>query len=174
VVTHIYVDESCRHERYIVAAAFVADAMKALVERELRRRLLPGQRRLHFAKEQQRRRRELAGVLAELPVTTRIYTGKGDPAAVRAECLRRLVADAAGTPARLVLERRDPAGDRADLAIIAAAVRNASLRYGHLAPQAVPGLWIADAAAWSYGAGGEWAARLDGLLAATIDVGAYP
>lgn len=86
----------------------------------------------------------------------------------------------------MVLESRGLARDALDRRTIAAALRLATgpdigvsdrtnrrhvLAYVHLAAHQEPALWIPDAVAWCYGAGGEWRRRVSTLVDSVADLG---
>jgi hypothetical protein len=87
-----YADESAR-QRYLIAAVLIdavdQDRTRKLV-RELRK---PGQRRVHFAKESNSRRRAIVSAVTQLDLRVRVYESDGPDVPARAECLRRLVDD---------------------------------------------------------------------------------
>jgi hypothetical protein len=66
---------------------------------------------------------------------------------------------------RLVLESCQHQ-DAADRRVLAAGVREhgGAFAYEHLRPVEDPLLWISDAIAWSYGAGGDWRRRAVDLI----------
>lgn len=80
---------------------------------------------------------------------------------------------------RLVLESRGDVLDRSDRRVITRAIRVAAaevgtdqeLPYMHLRPHEEPLRWLADAMAWSYGAGAEWRRRARPLIDAVTDLG---
>lgn len=70
----IYLDESKRGNRYLLAATYVEPSAAVDIRRVLGRLVLAGQRRLHFKSESDRRRRELLSSIAELPCAVRAYS----------------------------------------------------------------------------------------------------
>lgn len=71
-------------------------------------------------------------------------------------------------PLHLVIERREISQDAGEKSQISEAKRlglaPARLTYAHLGPNEEPLLWIADAVAWAYGAGGNWRQRTRELV----------
>jgi hypothetical protein len=68
----------------------------------------PGQRRIHFSKEQDSRRRRLLAAMAELDLTARVYVSPRSVKESRELCLTALIADIAPAGASLlVLESRE-------------------------------------------------------------------
>lgn len=65
---YAYVDESQRSGRYLLCAVVVDAGSVGLLRRRVRKLLLPGQRRLHFNNEGNRRRRSIASAIVTLDV----------------------------------------------------------------------------------------------------------
>jgi hypothetical protein len=133
--------------------------------------LMAGQRELHFKTEKDARRRTLADAIARLPVAVHVYScewGRHDEPA-RQNCLQRLAGDliAEGLQ-RLVIDsrnERDIHDERTLRRALSPHPAASRVVYEHLPSEAEPLLWIADAAAWCYGAGGAWRERVAGLIA---------
>jgi hypothetical protein len=93
---------------------------------------------------------------------------------VRAVLLERLAADAIimGVT-RLVLDSRDPAGNKRDRHILSSQTksREAGMFYDHVHTWAEPALWVSDAVAWCQGAGGDWRRRVSPLVISVTDEG---
>ncbi len=164
---HVFVDESVRSDAYLLAAALVRDTELDRTRAGLRDLRRPGQRRVHFAKEGNPRRREILSALAGAGLRARIYSCGGRPTDAREACLLALIADIVPAGARrLVLESRETMNHQ-DLRVINAALRKHGeqrLEYLHLRPEEEPVLWVADAVAWAVGAGGDWRRRVAPLL----------
>ncbi len=90
-----YVDESVRPGRYLLGAVIVDGDMAGHLRRQVRKLLLPGQRKLHFKTEGNRRRRELIDSLGRLGVEAVVYSCRlsNDVGAegARSRCLAGLV-----------------------------------------------------------------------------------
>ncbi|NUT98968.1 MAG: hypothetical protein HOY78_43895 [Saccharothrix sp.] len=163
---HVFVDES-RRSVYLLVAAFVETGRLAAVRALMRRLRVAGERRLHFKSESDAVRKDVIGHLVEARLRTRVYLGRGASEAVRQACLARLVGDAVERGAvRLVLDTRGPVEDRLDRRVITRALREGgsaddAIFYEHLGSHGDPALWIPDAVAWCYGAGGEWRRRVE-------------
>lgn len=148
--------------------------------RTLLRALQQGaQPRIHFQSESDPRRRKIIAELTAAGLRTRIYVGRGRNEVVRQVCLQRLMGDLLSAGAqRLVLETRGRPRDLADLrtirTVLGSRPRTAGPAYGHLHAYQEPLLWVPDAIAWCYGAGGDWRRRVSPLLDAVIDLGAVP
>lgn len=170
----LYLDESKAKDYLIVAAAVVttdaASTRKALSDLRMK-----GQRRIHFVRESDSRRRELLSAMTGLRLNTHVYKVAGLPEAqARARCLGAIVEDLPSLGAsRLILERDDSIV-QADRRHLRAALEARGLReqitYDHEKAQAEPLLWPADAVAWSYGRGGDWRRRASGLIVQVRDL----
>jgi len=169
----VFIDESLRSDRYLLAGVTVEAAHAGQLRREVRNLLLAGQRRLHFKLEGKRRRRVLLDQLVLLDVEVVVIqcrvTAHRSAEQARAQCLTRLVAlaQSGGEAATLYIERRNglDAHDRAT--IVRARSPEPPLNFEHLRPHGDPLLWVPDAFAWAVGARGEWLGRVRGI--ATID-----
>lgn len=170
----IFVDESERPGRYVVAATYVGVRDAATVRRRLADLVLPGQRRLHFKSESDRRRRAILRAVSDLPAAIDVYVVRGErstPARIRA--LRAIVADAQGANEDHVvfIERVDGLEEADQRTISSARASAPSLTSQHLSPTEDPVLWVSDAAAWAVGAGGAWPGRLGTTLRSVIELG---
>ncbi len=177
---HAFADESRRNRHYLVAAAFVDARDLHRLRKVLRGMLLPGQYELHFKKETPARRRAIISRLATERVAVRVYLatcGQGEERA-RRTCVSQLVDDVLEADAhRLVLDSREVRNEIDRVTILAAlrkSARATDLVYEHRNSTQEELLWIADAVAWCYGAGGDWHRRLDPILPKVIDLGDAP
>ncbi|HZB32844.1 MAG TPA: hypothetical protein VE465_21985 [Streptosporangiaceae bacterium] len=171
---HAFVDESARGGRYILCAALVEARDLDDVRKLARSLCLPGQARWHFKSESDRRRRQIIDQIVRCDaVRARLYFGKGPDLSVRRDGLTAIVSDLLDLKTgRLVIESRESL-DAFDRHYIAEALRKASteLAYTHLRPRQEPCLWLPDAVAWAYGAGGHWRRRLQPMIDKALDVG---
>lgn len=177
MTVHAFVDESRRGFRYFVAAAIAQPTHLHTLRRDLRKLLIPNQREIHFAKEKDVQRRKLADAIAQLPIEVAMYSrmcGRQDESA-RQTCLRAMTQDLLRRKAqRLVLDSRSQS-DVIDRATLSHALRDAEesrFGYDHLST-GEPLLWVADVAAWCYGAGAEWRKRIAPIITQEIDLD-YP
>lgn len=96
----------------------------------------------------------------------------------RRECLSQLVADLLDLGARrLVLDSREVRDEHDQLTIRPAQgshARDTGLVYEHLVSTQEMLLWIADAVAWCYGAGGDWLRWVWPILAKVVDISGCP
>lgn len=162
-----FVDESQR-KRYMICAAIISPNVMKEVRDELRRLLLPRQRRLHFVDESKQRRRQCLAVISELPLSARIYTSPNNESVARQSLLEHLLADLIPLKCqRLIIESREVNQNTRERRQIAAAIRDKSaphMTYLHLRPHEEPLLWVSDAVAWAYGAGREWRSQVEALV----------
>jgi hypothetical protein len=159
VSPHAFVDESARGGRYILCAALV-DARDLDEVRKLARSLcLPGQARWHFKSESDRRRRLIIDQIIRCDaIRATLYVAKGLEIPARRMCLTTLVFDLIDQKAsRLIIESQEGQDPR-DRGTILDALHAAGgeLNYAHLRPHLDAALWVPDAIAWAYGAGGQW------------------
>jgi len=163
---HAFMDESRRGSTYLVVVVFVRPRRLDLTRTALRRLVKPGQRRTHFKKEGDPRRREIVARLHELGLRAMVWTCvHKDDVVVRQMCLAAVAVRLAELGvAYFVVEscKHQDSLDRATLAEVLG--KNSELTYGHLRPVEDPILWVSDAIAWCYGAGGDWRRRVSGLL----------
>lgn len=164
VSVHVFIDESKR-SGYMVVAAVVASQNLDGTRRQLRGLLLPGQRELHFKKENDGRRRYLLGQLTGLPVTARIYLRRSsDHVQARRACLEAAVQDLHQAE-RIVLDMAEGemAADRRTL-FESRHKTGADFTYHHLKPRQEPLLWIPDGIAWAWSHTGPWRASVQPLV----------
>jgi hypothetical protein len=161
-----FLDESRRGPTYLVAVVIALPRDLDRVRVALRSKVKPGQRRLHFPKERDPRRKEIIALLHALDIRARIFTCEhSNDRQARHACLtaagRHLINISA---ARLVIEScgHQDADDRHTMALVKRKIFE--LTYEHLRPYEDPMLWASDAIGWCYGAGGEWRRRVTGLL----------
>lgn len=128
-----------------------------------------GQRRLHFHKEGNGRRKQILDAVTTLGIKAIIYDGsrhKSDKLA-RDACLARLIRDMVAINAeRLVVEVDDPAL-KTDRALIYAHLRDANcttLQYAHMRAYEECLLALPDAIAWCWARGGSWRARVSEVV----------
>jgi hypothetical protein len=175
VSLHVFVDESRRRSNYLIAATYLDPGQLRPTRTMLRSLLMPGQRELHFKKETPQRRKLVLSQMADAGLRCWIYTAdcSNDLEAARQSCLAMLSASLVEVDAcRLVLDSRDDR-DRLDVAtirrVLGKAARESGLSYEHLCSHQEELLWIADAVAWAYGAGGDWARRVDSIVTGVIE-----
>jgi hypothetical protein len=176
VTVHAFVDESARPPQYLIAAAIVEPSRVRLLRQAMRALLMPGQRELHFKNERPIRRRCVADEIARLPVEVRIYSRScpklGEPA--RQACVAQLVNDLLTRRAhRLVFDSRneqDIHDERTLRRLLGSHPSASQLVYEHVDSTSESLLWIADVAAWCFGAGREWRKRIEPIVTDIVDV----
>lgn len=176
VTVHVFVDESARGGRYLMAAAIVEPAHVRQLRKAMCQFLLPGQRELHFYREKPVRRRQLADAIARLPVEVQIYSRGWDGRDERArqQCFARLIEHMLDRQAhRMVIDTRShqDVHDQRTLQRILGPHPSASLLvYEHVDSASESLLWIADVVAWCHGAGREWRKRVEPITTAVFDL----
>lgn len=158
---HVFVDES-KERGLLVAAAFLAVPRVTAARRAVSQLILPGQRRIHFHKEGNRRRHQILEVVSGLGAEVLIFDGGAYTSAKNARdaCLTDLINVIAKVGAdRLVIER-DDSSVKSDQRLLYREVRSAGiaeiLRYHHLKAYEESLLAIPDAVAWCWAKGGLW------------------
>lgn len=169
---HVFVDESERRD-YLLCAAVVRGDVAAL-RTGVRALCRPGQRRVHFSKEGDPRRRAVLSALVDLGVQAWVYRCGSAPADGRERCLDALLADIVPAGATVLVIESRRTMDNLDDEVIKAALRKygtGRLTYRHAGPYEEPLLWVPDAVAWAVGRGGDWRRRSESLLEKVVDVG---
>ena len=171
VPAHIFVDET-KDRGYLIAASVVLPRDLQPARAALRALLLPGQRRIHFTKEKDPRRRTILACMASLGAKVTIYDASAITSAqwARTACLEAIVTDAAELGAhRLVLEQDDSLL-KSDQRLLYQQVRKTgcadTLTYEHMRPSTESLLWVPDAAAWCWSKGGDWKRRVRPMIEA--------
>ena len=175
VPAHAFIDESGRNGSYIICVTVVDPANLAPARKSLSALLLPGQRELHFKKEKPRRRRLLADRIAALPARSYIYTTPCTPKTEeqdRQRCLAEAVRDLVRLHVRRVVIDSREEQDRHDEATIYRALggrpSESGVVYEHHDSVSTALLWVPDAVAWCYGAGGDWRRRMQPAVSAVV------
>jgi len=162
----VFIDESERRE-YLLAAVVVDPRELKAARGVLRAMLLGGERRLHFSKERDTRRRELLSRFCEHGFRIHIYVTSTADHHARRRLLVKVAEDLSPGLLRLVIESRGYR-DRDDLGLLIDLQRSGVLSqhaaYEHVAPHEEPILWVADGVAWAWGAGGDWKRRVAPLV----------
>jgi hypothetical protein len=179
MTVHAFVDESRRGSRYFVAVALAEPRNLRVLRRDLHSLLLPGQREIHFKLEKDRRRRALADSIARLPIEVAVYSRACDrhDEPTRQACLTAATLDLFQRRAtRMVIDSRSHRDELDEATLRRLMARHVStdirLEYEHVSSGEAM-LWIADVAAWCFGAGGEWRKRIAPIVTEEIDLD-YP
>ena len=171
-----YVDESIRSGRYLLGTVIVDAHDAGRLRRSVRKLLLPGQRKLHFKTEGNRRRRELIDALGRLDVEAVVYSCRlsNDVGAevARSRCMAALVRELQGRrcESELLIESREQLDVLDGVTIRRARRPEPLLSFQHLLPDHDPLLWLPDSFAWAVGAGGDWLRRI-GPFVTVVEVG---
>lgn len=165
--THIHVDET-KERGYVIVASFCTPEAAAAIRKMLRGDyVLPGQSRIHMAKESDRRRRKIADLICQSNVAAVVYdAGRrySDDLDARAECLLSIVRGLpANQQALLVIEQDDSIirwDKRFLYNVLRSAGREHTVTYTHRRASADLVLSIPDAIAWCWARGGLWRERI--------------
>ncbi|WP_039824879.1 hypothetical protein [Nocardia testacea] len=164
-----FVDETKQNGLLVVSTVAEARHLKK-ARQELQEKRAKGQRRIHFTKESDPRRRSICSTLCELEVTVTVYDATRIKSAVeaRAACLTAAVEDLAEVGAQRITIEQDDSLVASDRRVLYTAVRKFdvadTLVYEHLQPHMEPLLWVSDAVAWCVMKGGEWRPRVDPII----------
>ena len=165
--TDAFVDESVRGQRYRMACVLVHARHLAGVRQSTG--ALAGQsKRLHFHQELASTRRTVLDQFAAMPVRANVVVCARSHGVsefhARDACLAEIVRQLqAQSVSRLTIEsRQDDRDDRRTIARSREA--EPSLVFDHREGAREPLLWIADAVAWAFGAGGRWLTLVGPLI----------
>jgi hypothetical protein len=142
--------------------------------RRMRGLLLPGQRRVHAAKESARRRRVLLDTVGSIEGLSATILRYRRPVGTTRIGGRHLLLQAAtglvvgSGVSSWVLDDQDTAQRVRDRVAIAHALTGVSAHlhpvYDHCSSASEPLLWVADALCWAVGVGGDWHRRVNPVL----------
>jgi hypothetical protein len=162
------IDESLRPGNYLLCAAVISTDDRSNMRQILRGLLLPNQRRLHAHTERDGRRRLLLKAMCDIPgIDCRLAIGQQRRAGARDACFRVLMANLLEAGVReVMIERVDHGTAKLDRMTMCEILRRRldECEWRHEAPEHEPLLWIADAVASAYGAGGEWRQLVEPLV----------
>lgn len=163
---HIYVDET-KERGYVMVASVHLGPETAALRAAIRRLVLPGQHRLHMAKESPTRRKAIAEAICSAGVAATIYdAGRrySNDVSARAACLEALIADIDTNQQTLLVIEQDDSLIRWDkqrlIELIRAAGCGDRVRYEHSRARAELLLSVPDAIAWCWARGGQWRQRV--------------
>jgi len=167
---HVFVDET-KDRDYLLVAGVVMPPDLDPVRRTLRTLVMPGQRRLHMAKERDQRRRQIVDAIVASGVTATVYDAgrsRRTELAARGACLRAVVIDAAEKSAHMLVLKQDDSllwWDQQRLIEITREVGcRDTLRYEHRRAREELLLAIPDAIAWCWARGGTWRQRVEPVV----------
>lgn len=159
----VFVDET-KSSSLVFAASIVPDARAKSVRADLRKLLLRGQRSIHFAKESDRRRKQILSIISTLEIPTHIFdTGLKPSGASREFGLLALLDHL--KPSNICLEL-DVSSLQRDQVVLSnfenlACAQQREFRYGFEIPSREPLLWLPDLFAWCYQRGGDYKKAFD-------------
>ncbi|MEV0287084.1 MULTISPECIES: hypothetical protein [unclassified Kribbella] len=107
---HVFVDET-KSRGFLMAAARCPSDDVAVNRKALRALLLPGQERLHFRHESDRRRKKILSAITDFHLLVDIYRAERNDHGARRACLEAIVRDSAASAERLVFEREESTFD---------------------------------------------------------------
>lgn len=158
------IDESLRAGYFYLVVLIMRVDVAASLDRVMRELCLAGQGRIHLKSERPRRRRlAISKIISISGIEAWSYVARRPAAAARRKCIEAVARDLADVNVdRLVIERVEDVQDHRDRLVIAEVQRatGKSYTYWHDSPSKHPGLQAADVIVWSYGAGGDWRARV--------------
>jgi len=111
--------------------------------------------------------------MSEIEISVNVYIARGLPdKEARPLCLRALVRDLVSSQAKRLVLERDQSLEVVDRRIIAQSLTDlgarGALSYDHEDAHSEELLWVSDAVAWAYQAGGEWTRRAEALTVGVI------
>ncbi|SFR21330.1 hypothetical protein SAMN04488564_105567 [Lentzea waywayandensis] len=169
MTAHVFVDET-KEKGYLVTAAALVPGDLAAARRTVRGLIMANQRRIHFHKESDQRRKQILDVVVEIAPEVTIYDGSAHARRrQRDACLVRLVADLAGSGVSMLVLEQDDSVLEADKKLLYRCVRDLgchdTLVYRHHRAHEEPLLALPDAVAWCWHRGGHWKKRVEPLVA---------
>ena len=170
--TDAFLDESIRGRRYLLGCVLIEARQLSRVRPRVEA-LGVGGSRLHFNNESRRRKAKVLEAIAQMPVEVFVVVCHRNHGVTefqaRATALGRVVNELQGRRiGRLVIESRQD--DRDDERAIHRSRRPAPrLVFEHRVGSWEPMLWVADAATWAVGAGGDWRELIRPVLTAVVE-----
>ncbi|PYY33355.1 hypothetical protein DEJ16_14295 [Curtobacterium sp. MCJR17_055] len=163
-----FADESKARD-YLLAATLLEPGDVGAARNLVRSLVLPGQHRLHMAKESDGRRRMILDAIASIPSSTTIHRAPKDGRSEvdrRAACLRALVIDLTRSGCSGLCLERDETLERRDRRQIIDTLhqQGAQLRHRHATAREEPLLALPDALASAWAKGGDWRRRVTHLV----------
>ncbi|GGU37786.1 hypothetical protein [Lentzea flava] len=168
MTAHVFVDET-KEKGYLVTAAVVLSGDLVAARRTMRGLIMGNQRRIHFHKESDQRRKQILDAVVELAPEVVIYDGSAHARRrQRDACLVQLVADLAESDASMLVLEQDDSILEADKKLLYRCVRELGcqddLVYRHHRAHEEPLLALPDAIAWCWHRGGQWKKRVQPLV----------
>ncbi|UFS58064.1 DUF3800 domain-containing protein [Subtercola endophyticus] len=173
-VTVLFLDES-KGSSYFIVATQVSEGRCADARKAVARLRKSGQRRVHFVKEGDSRRRLILSQFAQLNLSVTVYrSDEKDELVARERCLAAVARYAVQSHVSRIILERDYSIEKFDRRILFHELtksRSAShATYGHETSADEPLLWVSDAVAWCVARGGDWRRRVSPLITCSVDV----
>ena len=171
-MTWAFSDESERAATMFFGVLVVPAVSLHDARREMRGLLLPGQRRVHMAKDGARRRKAILDVVLQLDASSVVVRLRRPLGVTRVQARERLLATACGLVCEAdvwILDAQDDAQLRRDRHLIELEFAQGGPVYDHQPSNEEPMLWAVDALLWAYGAGGE-AKRRAGTRVSILEI----
>ncbi|MFP8887835.1 hypothetical protein [Streptomyces mangrovi] len=162
--------DETKNRTYLVVAVTLLPAQLDPTRRQMNTLLMPRQRRLHFTKEGDPRRRKITSAMCKTDARAVIYDASAitNQAMARAACLEALLNEAADTHAHMLVIEQDDSLVDSDRRFIYQRVRKLGIedqfRYEHRRSYEEALLWIPDAVAWCWAKKGEWRPRVESMI----------
>ncbi len=165
--THVFADET-KEKGFVVTTGALSARDLATARRTMRGLIMPRQRRIHFTKESDARRKEVLDAIDQLGPEITIYDASTLPRRRQREaCLSAIVADLADAGAQLLVLETDDSVLERDKRLLYQRVRELGcadrLQYHHLRAHQEPLLMIPDAVSWCWHRGGHWRVRIEAM-----------
>jgi predicted phosphatase len=169
---HVFVDES-KKRGFLLVAAYVLSGDVQTTHKAMEALRLPHQGgRVHFKDERPVRKHQILDVIESRGVTADIYVGPQelrelDP---RRACLEQLVEELGRSNVKRLVIELDESLVRHDKRWLYTAIRSSGIEldYQHLRAREESLLWIPDAVAWCWAAGGQWRERVRRSIVAQV------
>jgi hypothetical protein len=165
--TDAFVDESIRGQRYLMGCVLI-EARHLTTVRRATAALVGDGKRLHFHQELDSMRRLALELIATMPVRVTMVvctrTHGVSEFHARDACLAEIVRllQERSVPRLTIESRQDDRDDQRT--IVRSRLAEPSLVFDHRQGLREPLLWLADAVAWTFGAGGPWLPLVEPLL----------
>ncbi|GGF10877.1 hypothetical protein [Subtercola lobariae] len=173
-MTLLFLDESKSSDYYIVTLC-VEPANANRLRKAVSGLRKSGQRRVHFVKESDSRRRHILSTLASLNLKVSVYRAGGfDDLQSRRLCLAAVVRDSARQSVTRITLESDLSIEKFDRHVMYEELSRLgetnAMTYVHERAASEPLLWVPDAIAWCVARGGHWKRRVDPLVESVIGV----
>lgn len=156
-----FIDESKAND-YILAMVVAKPSVAIALEKKLLELRMPGQRRIHFAKESDQRRRMILDQIAKFDISVYYFvSSEKNELVARKYCLNIASSLAATLGVNLFCVEREESMLYSDKILLSR--HSSKFLFQLLEPHQRPGLWSADALAWAKFRGGKYFAKVKHL-----------